>query len=140
MLFGSSCQKKVCMLASALVVLVAALSYRPPVGATYERNLTLPLLGAQRVVLRVASRTHVDLRLRGALALDDRVAVSFAHDDATTTALTLHPGARTRRLLRRARTSLGAARYDARTDTASVVVHPPALLAAPVCFELRRVA
>ena len=135
MLFGSSCQKKVCMLASALVVLVAALSYHPPVGATYERNLTLPLLGAQRVVLRVASRTHVDLRLRGALALDDRIAVTFDND-----ALTLHPGARTRRLLRRARTSLGAARYDARTDTASVVVHPPLLLAAPVRFELRRVA
>lgn len=127
------------MLASALVVLAAALSYyRPPVGATYERNLTLPLLGAQRVMLRVASRTHVDLRLRGALALDDRIAVSFARDDATT-ALTLHPGPRTRRLLRRARTSLGAARYDARTDTASVVVHPPLLLA-PVRFELRRVA
>ena len=97
------------------VVLAAALSYRPPVGAV-ERNPTLPPLGAR--VLRVASRTHVDLRLRGALALDDRVAVTFDNDDA----LTLHPG-RARAAAPRAH-PLGAARYDARTDTASVVVHP----------------
>tara|TARA_B110000046_G_scaffold15883_1_gene15251 strand:+ start:4900 stop:5304 length:405 start_codon:yes stop_codon:yes gene_type:complete len=133
------------MLPSALVcvtaLLLAAQSTRPPVGAAYARKLSLPLLGAQRVALRVVASDAVELHMSGALALDDRVQVVFSSEHGEgngSSQLTLLPGPHTRRLLRRARTSLGAAHYDARTDTACIVVHPP-LGVPPVRFELRRV-
>ena len=104
-----------------------ALLPRPPVGAVYARRLHLPLVGAQRICVRVDSEEEGTLCLRGALTLDDRVGFvdgSFVLGDAT------------RALLRRTRTALVGATYDPETDTATVTVQPP--LPMPLDIRLER--
>ena len=121
------------MIACALpYVLLLATTSSPPVGAVYERTLTLPVLGKQHVRLRIDSRTRATLDLEGALSL--RAPVQYRLDDEGHFEFVLD--APTRALLTRVRTSLGAAGYDAGTDTAHVTVHPP--LPFPVVLRMAR--
>ena len=122
------------MLGCALpyVLLLAASTSSPPVGAVYERNLTLPVLGGQRVRLRIDSHTRATLDLEGALSL--RAPVQYRPDDEGHFEFVLD--APTRALLKRVRTRLGTAAYDAVTDTAHVTVHPP--LPFPVVLRMAR--
>tara|TARA_B110000046_G_scaffold61710_1_gene69330 strand:- start:1275 stop:1634 length:360 start_codon:yes stop_codon:yes gene_type:complete len=115
-----------------LLAAAAATTSAPPVGAVYERNLTLPVLGGQRVRLRIDSRTRATLDLEGALAL--RAPVHYALTDDGYFQFVLD--APTHALLRRVRTRLGAAAYDAVADTAHVTVHPP--LPFPVVVRMAR--
>ena len=110
-----------------LLVLALAI-VRPPVGAVYARDITLPFLGKQRIRLRVDSRTKGTLSMRGALNLEDRV--TFVGDG-------FELGAPTRAMLRRTFTTLRAASYDPSRDMAVVTVQPPMPL--PLTFRLRRV-
>lgn len=120
------------MLACVLPYALLLATTSPPVGAVYERNLTLPVLGKQRVRLRIDSRTRATLDLEGALAL--RAPVQYRLDDSGYFEFVLD--APTRALLKRVRTSLGAAGYDAVADTAHVTVHPP--LPFPVVLRMAR--
>ena len=109
-----------------LVILALALA-RPPVGAVYARDISLPFLGKQRIRLSVDSRSKGTLSMRGALNLEDRV--TFVGDG-------FELGEATRAMLRRTHTSLRSAHYDAERDVAVVSVQPP--MPMPLTFRLHR--
>jgi hypothetical protein len=109
------------------LVVFAIVIARPPVGAVYARDVSLPFLGKQRIRLSVDSRSKGTLFMRGALNLEDEV--TFVGDG-------FELGDDTRAMLRRTHTSLRAAYYDDKNDVAVVTVQPP--MPMPLTFRLRR--
>lgn len=93
----------------------------PPVGAKYERTLTLPLLGQQVLELYITSRTTAQLVMEGAINLNEPV--QYRSDGSGRLAFDLSAG--TIQMLRRVRTSLREAEYLSTTDVAIVTVAPP---------------
>ena len=47
------------------------LSGAPPVGASYRGDVRLPVLGRQKFAVTVLSRTRAQIRLEGAMSLDE---------------------------------------------------------------------
>lgn len=90
-------------------------------GATYERELSLPLLGKQTVWMRIESPTEATLKMSGALSHEDRVRYKAFRNGSFAFEL----GDDMQRLLSRVRTTVGEARYDPVKDEASITVHPP---------------
>lgn len=95
----------------------------PPVGAKYERTLTLPMLGRQVLELYITSRTTAQLVMEGAINLNEPV--RYRSDGSGRLAFDLSAG--TIQMLRRVRTSLREAEYLSSTDVAIVTVAPPVI-------------
>tara|TARA_B110001452_G_scaffold117823_1_gene97706 strand:+ start:2647 stop:3303 length:657 start_codon:yes stop_codon:yes gene_type:complete len=95
----------------------------PPVGAKYERTLTLPMLGRQVLELYITSRTTAQLVMEGAINLNEQV--QYRSDGSGRLAFDLSAG--TVQMLRRVRTSLREAEYLSSTDIAIVTVAPPVI-------------
>ena len=104
----------------------------PPIGATYMRTVSLPVIGKQTIELAILSERLAKLVMRGRLNLDEPVSYQF--DDGK---LSFELTEATHRILRRFRTTLDAAGYDGATDNAWVVVWPPLPLS--VRIQLKRV-
>ena len=85
------------------------------------RTVKLPVVGQQTVELSIISRTLARLQLRGRLNIDQTVEYTMDQSGQ----LSFHLTEATQRLLRRFRTRLAEAGYDAKTDTSWVVVFPP---------------
>ena len=92
-----------------------------PVDACYEAKVTFPFVGAQTVHLRVVSDAKALLSLWGHINLEDEVQYAF-HEDGS---LHVELGDKTRKMLRRTRSTLKALTYDPSTDVAIVRVAPP---------------
>lgn len=104
----------------------------PPLGAVYKRTMSLPVIGEQTIELTIISDSAARIIMSGRLNLDEPVRYDITpegqlHFELTDT---------THRILRRFRTTLDAAGYDAATDTSWVVVWPP--LPMSVRIQLKR--
>ena len=97
-------------------------SVTPPTGATYVRELSLPVLGHQRIELQIDSSRTASLLMSGALNLHDSIGY---REGKTSGTLEFALGEPTRQLLKRVHTDLREAYYDAEADAAHVVVKPP---------------
>lgn len=95
----------------------------PPVGAKYERTLTLPVLGRQVLELYITNSSTAQLVLEGAINLNEPV--HYYPDGKGGLAFDL--SGPTIKMLRRVRTSLREAEYVAHSDTAIVTVAPPVI-------------
>jgi len=104
----------------------------PPIGATYEKEIGLPVIGQQKFSLKILSHNEARLLVKGVLNLDEPIKYSIS------------PGGRmncrlsdpTLKKLRRFRTSLKEFGYNAETDTPYVKVRPP--LPKSVLINLKR--
>ena len=106
--------------------------HSPPVGATYKRSLSLPVIGKQTIELKIISDCDARIMISGRLHLDEPVRYSFSPEGQLKFELT----DTTHRILRRFRTTLDAAGYDGATDTSWVVVWPPLPLS--IRIQLKR--
>ena len=92
-----------------------------PVGATYRRDFTVPLLGKQEVRLRIESHTTASIRLRGVFEMEDEILEYLLSDSG---GLEYQLGDKLTRLLRRTRTVLHEVQYDPERDVAILVTRP----------------
>ena len=104
--------------------------FAPPVGAEYELNLRIPVIGPQVFQLKILSNTRGKLVVNGALQIDDEVEYSV---DKSSGALSFTLSNGTKEVLRRFRTKLLSVNYCAKTDTPLVRVSPPL----PVIIDLK---
>jgi len=114
-------------------LLLGMLAYQPPLGAVYMRQIHLPVIGEQNISLAIISSTRAQLFLSGRLKLDEPIEYSI---DQSNGDLSFEINDRTKKLLRRFRTSLTGAGYNPVTDTARVTVCPP--LPVSVRIQLER--
>lgn len=108
----------------------------PPVGGSYEQNLTLPFLGKQNIRLHILSRKTAALEMHGALDLTPPEELQYRPTDTHTLSFDLGP--RTKRLLKRTRTVMRGASYDSVRDRAHVHVKPPLVSLTQVVLERMR--
>ena len=90
-------------------------------GRSYERNLTVPVLGNQHIKLYIHSPSRASIEMRGALTLEPET-FPFRQKGHN---MEFELGPRTCVLLSRVHTKMCDAQYDPATDTPSVVVKPP---------------
>lgn len=109
------------------------LPHLPPVGAVYERTLSLPVLGAQTVRIGILTPRQATLTLTGALMLDELL--SYFPDEKTGR-LAFELSERTIALLRRLGVGLRTAEYAKIVDAAFVTIQPP--LWRPIVLRLDR--
>jgi hypothetical protein len=109
-------------------------SNRPPIGATYEKAIGLPVLGEQIFSLHIFSDNTAHLLVKGMLFLDEVVAYTVNARGCLNCSLSEHALSR----LRRVRASLQEVGYDGETDTPYVKVSTP--LPLPVKINLKRKA
>ncbi|KAG8469712.1 hypothetical protein KFE25_006167 [Diacronema lutheri] len=112
---------------------VGAPGQSPPIGAVYERTLSLPVIGSQTVRIGIISARMATLQLSGALKLDELLSY-FPDESGRGLAFVL--GARTTALLRRLGVGLQSAEWSPREDVAFVTVAPP--FVRPVVLRLER--
>lgn len=105
----------------------------PPVGAVYERTLSLPFLGAQTVRLGILTGKVATLKLSGALILDEMLSY---FPDKRSGRLAFVLSERTNALLHRLGASLRSAEYAHGEDVAYVTIKPPFLR--PIVLSLDR--
>lgn len=106
-------------------------AFHPPTGSAYQRNFTIPVLGPQHMRIRILTETRALIYMDGALVLQEE---EFEYALAGNGELVLELGPRTKRLLRKYRTSLRQAAYHPKTDHSSVVVDPP--MVPPIRIDL----
>lgn len=104
--------------------------FAPPLGAEYELNVRLPVIGPQIFQLKILSNKKGKLVVSGALQIDDEVEYSIDKSSGELS-FTLSDG--TKEVLRRFRTRLVSVNYCAKTDTPHVRVRPPL----PVNIDLK---
>ena len=123
------------LLASIAFALMTAVGSRklPPVGAVYERTLTLPVIGEQTVTLAILDGRLASITLAGALSLEEQL--EYVLDDQTGKLL-FELSEATELLLRRLRVGLDNAEYFHVEDQASVTIAPP--LFRPIRIRLYR--
>jgi hypothetical protein len=105
---------------------------RPPVGATYEKAIGIPVLGQQTFSLHIISDTTAHLLVQGMLVLDEILDYTFT----ATGCLQCSLSENAIRRMRRVRASLKEVGYDGDTDTPYVKVSTP--LPIPVKIHLKR--
>merc|ERR1712071_70890 len=106
----------------------------PPIGATYEKEVGIPVLGKQIFSLHILSDNSAHLLVKGMLFLDEVVAYTVNARGCLNCRLSDHAISR----LRRVRASLKEVGYDGETDTPYVKVSTP--LPLPVKINLKRKA
>lgn len=94
---------------------------RPPIGATYEKAIGLPVLGEQTFSLHILSDNTAHLLVKGMLFLDEVVAYTVSARGCLNCRLSDHAISR----LRKVRASLKEVGYDRETDTPYVKVSCP---------------
>lgn len=104
---------------SSLLVLYGLAA--PPIGAIYFRQITLPVLGEQNAWFYVRNAREAHIELNGPVRAYETIRY-WQEDDGT---LRFELGQQLRDVLKRMRTTLVEARYDARADRAIVRVRPP---------------
>lgn len=109
-------------------------SNRPPIGATYEKAIGLPVLGEQTFSLHILSDNTAHLLVKGMLFLDEIVAYTVNARGCLNCRLSDHAISR----LKKVRASLKEVGYDGETDTPYVKVSTP--LPVPVKIHLKRKA
>ena len=97
-----------------------SLPFQVPVGAKYQRSMNFPVLGRQAFQLHILSETKAHLIINGLLAIDE--VIPYTMDFAGRLTFSLPDKAR--QVLRKFRTKLLEAGYDARTDTPYFKVAP----------------
>ena len=107
-------------------------SNRPPIGATYEKAIGIPVLGEQIFSLHILSDNTAHLLVKGMLFLDEVVAYTVTARGCLNCRLSDHAISR----LRKVRASLKEVGYDGETDTPYVKVSTP--LPLPVKISLKR--
>jgi hypothetical protein len=105
---------------------------RPPVGATYEKAIGIPVLGRQTFSLHIISDTTAHLLVQGMLALDEILDYKFTATGCLQCRLSDNAIQR----MRRVHASLKEVGYDGDTDTPYVKVSTP--LPVPVKIHLKR--
>ncbi|KAJ1636212.1 hypothetical protein T492DRAFT_960393 [Pavlovales sp. CCMP2436] len=113
---------------------VSVASTLPPVGATYERTLSLPVIGSQTLSLTILDSTRAAIRLDGALTLNEFL--SYWGGDGED-ALEFALSSQTISLLRRLGVALSGAEYIEDADQAWVTISPP--LIPPIRIRLDRI-
>lgn len=104
-----------------------------PVGAFYTLSLNVPVIGSQTFELKILSPSVAHLRIKGRiLNINDTVRYHLDEDGNLEFSLS----EKTKRILRRFRTSLSSVEYCNETDTPRVVVNPP--ISRKVCMDLKR--
>ena len=117
----------------SLLLVVHSALVMPPLGAVYSRTVRLPVIGRQTVQLSIVSRKVARLQLMGRLSLDEPVQYEFSPSGELSFSLTES----TLALLRRFRTTLNSAGYEAQTDTSYVDVWPPLPLSIRIRLDRR---
>jgi hypothetical protein len=105
---------------------------RPPIGATYEKAIGIPVLGRQTFSLHIISDTTAHLLVQGMLVLDEILDYTFT----ATGCLQCSLSENAIRRMRQVRASLKEVGYDGDTDTPYVKVSTP--LPMPVKIHLKR--
>jgi hypothetical protein len=120
------------MMMFALLAAVSS-SKLPPIGAVYERTLSLPVIGEQTLRLSILDSRRANISLAGALSLDEELRYGL---DRRTGKLLFTLGAHAVTLLRRYRVGLNDAEYTGAGDEAYVTITPP--LIPPIRIRLDR--
>ena len=107
-------------------------SGRPPIGATYEKSVGIPVLGRQIFSLHILSDNTAHLLVRGMLFLDELVTYTVTKRGCLKCNLSDNAIA----TMRKVRASLKEVGYDRNTDTPYVKVSTP--LPMPVKIYLTR--
>ena len=98
-----------------------AASPAPAAGATYARQIHLPLLGTQRVQIHIHSAEHATAHLAGPITATEDVRFRSLPDGR----MDLELGPTLQREVRRLGATIRHASYDAAHDVAVVCVKPP---------------
>jgi hypothetical protein len=106
--------------------------HRPPIGATYEKSIGIPVLGHQVFSLHILSDNTAHLLVKGVLFLDEIVAYTVASGGALHCRLSDDAIRR----LKNVRATLKEVGYCGETDTPYVKVSTP--LPLPVKIHLKR--
>jgi hypothetical protein len=93
----------------------------PPLHAVYTRTLSLPVIGQQNFTLSILTHDQAHLEISGVLSVQEVIHYNFCPSTGLTFTL---PDA-LRRTLRRFRTKMMSAGYDATHDKPFVLVRPP---------------
>lgn len=104
----------------------------PPIGAKYEKQIGLPVLGKQVFSLEILSDNTAHLLVKGMLILDEVVAYTVTSRGC----LNCRLSDRAQRQLKKFRTNLKEVGYNTETDTPYVKVRTP--LPAAVKINLKR--
>eukprot|EP00316_Scyphosphaera_apsteinii_P022102 CAMPEP_0119327338 /NCGR_PEP_ID=MMETSP1333-20130426/70536_1 /TAXON_ID=418940 /ORGANISM="Scyphosphaera apsteinii, Strain RCC1455" /LENGTH=156 /DNA_ID=CAMNT_0007335905 /DNA_START=212 /DNA_END=681 /DNA_ORIENTATION=+ len=103
----------------------------PPVGATFSRTISLPIIGRQTFQLNIRSRRLSQITLTGAMNLDEPAGYTLERSpkENGVTMLQMDFNVATLALLRRMRTKIKAVSYSTDLDYAVLVIsaaaHPP---------------
>lgn len=101
-----------------------------PVGATYRKSLSFPVLGKQAFEIQVLSDTTAHLVISGKLMTIDEV-VTYTIDNKKKE-LVFNLSTETKQILQKFKTKLLEAGYDAQTDTPYVKIAPYVLPAVKI--------
>ena len=104
----------------------------PPIGATYEKSVRIPVLGKQVFSLHILSDNTAHLLVKGMLFLDELVTYTVTKRGCLNCNLSEHAIL----TMRKVRASLKEVGYDRDTDTPYVKVSTP--LPVPVKIHLKR--
>ena len=104
----------------------------PPIGATYEKSVRIPMLGKQVFSLHILSDNTAHLLVKGMLFLDELVTYTVTQRGCLNCNLSEHAIS----TMRKVRASLKEVGYDRDTDTPYVKVSTP--LPVPVKIHLKR--
>ena len=107
-------------------------SHRPPIGATYEKSIGIPVLGKQIFSLHILSDNTAHLLVKGMLFLDELVTYTVTKRGCLNCNLSENAIS----TMRKVRASLKEVGYDGDTDTPYVKVSTP--LPLPVKIHLKR--
>ena len=113
---------------------------QPPYGAVYDCTVRMPIIGEQTFMLRVLSRTHAQIVLRGKLNLDEPAKYWTEVNSGTEgrTRIRIAFNEPTLDLLARWRTRIRAVWYEHDGDYAILVIAPPLIPAIRVRLARRR--
>lgn len=106
----------------------------PPIGATYEKSVQIPVLGRQVFSLHILSDNTAHLLVKGMLFLDELVTYTVSKRGCLNCDLSENAIS----TMRKVRASLKEVGYDRETDTPYVKVSTP--LPVPVKINLKRKA
>ena len=104
----------------------------PPIGATYEKSVQIPVLGRQVFSLHILSDNTAHLLVKGMLFLDELVTYTVSKRGC----LNCNLSENAILTMRKVRASLKEVGYDRETDTPYVKVSTP--LPVPVKINLKR--
>lgn len=102
-------------------------------GSVYQSEVVLPILGAQTFLLKIVNSQTAHIIIRGVLRLDDLVEYTTCHESGK---INFNLSTKTKRILKRFRTSLGHVAYDEGKDEATLEVRPP--LPMPITLLFKR--